>query len=70
MEPFRLYGGVHRATVPSVNSFTRQEEAAHVSGRAGGAFVPQFALVMPVCLAPASCRSHGCTHCRMFAIHP
>jgi hypothetical protein len=22
MEPFRLYGSVHRATVPSVNSFT------------------------------------------------
>ena len=50
---------------------TRAKTERHTfSGRAGGAFVPQFALVTPVSLAPASCQSHGCTHCRMFAIHP
>jgi hypothetical protein len=26
--------------------------------------------VMPACLDPASCRNHGCTRCRIFAIHP
>lgn len=42
----------------------------HVSVRACVAFLQQFFLVMPVCPAPASCRNHGCTRCRIFALHP
>ena len=42
----------------------------HVSVRACVAFLQQFFLVMPVCPAPASCRNHGRTRCRIFALHP
>ena len=42
----------------------------HVSVRACVAFVQPFFPVIPVCPAPASCRTHGCTRCRIFARHP